>query len=659
MRTLATGLAAVAIAAGFAIPFAVKAQTPVDPVTEQISFISLHDCFERAYDEYPPPCSRSVLMDPDGSHVIPDMPVGAWSPDGSKVLVATALEEGQALDIYITEPGAALRNLTNHPAGDAWAAWSPDGTRIAFASNRDGALGLYVMNADGTNTVKIEIGAIEVTSAYFPMWSPDGARFAFMCVIGDNLEICAVNVDGSQFARLTSDPAGDWEPSWSPDGTKILFVSTRPNYDTPELFTMNPDGSNVVRVSPGLLADSPRLSPDGSRIVFVDINLFVSVINWDGTGLTTLGWGYAPRWRPWTGGVDDRPVAGFTFECIELTCTFDGSPSTDRDGTITKYLWQFDDGTTASGVTATHTFASGDVYELRLIVTDDRGALGISTQFLNMNLPPDVSFTATCKGLACTFDAMATFDPDGTISAFRWDFGDAIDPYGAATTAHYYASSGTYIVTLTASDNANMTGTFTWTVEVVNLPPTASLTFACSFLTCRFDASGSVDGDGVVTSYLWSFGDGTTGTGVAPTHSYAAAGTYAVTLTVTDNAAATSTQTRTVIAVRPDMHIGDLDGSSTTHANTWTAMVAIEVHDIAHAPIANSTVSAVWSDGIPASCITDVSGRCVVSRPGIWRKTKVSLTVTAAAHSALVYTPASNHDSDNDSDGTTIRLQRQ
>ena len=92
MRTLATRVAAVGIAAGFAIPFGIKAQTPVDLATEQISFISLYDCFEGAgYGDYPPPCSRSVLMDPDGSDVIPDMPVGAWSRDGSKVLVAAAL----------------------------------------------------------------------------------------------------------------------------------------------------------------------------------------------------------------------------------------------------------------------------------------------------------------------------------------------------------------------------------------------------------------------------------------------------------------------------------------------------------------------------------------------------------------------------------------
>lgn len=76
-------------------------------------------------------------------------------------------------------------------------------------------------------------------------------------------------------------------------------------------------------------------------------------------------------------------------------------------------------------------------------------------------------------------------------------------------------------------------------------PPTASFTFSCSGLTCSFNGSGSSDDNGI-SSYSWNFGDGTTGSGVSPSKTYGASGTYNVTLTVTDTAGQTGSQTRSV-----------------------------------------------------------------------------------------------------------------
>jgi PKD repeat protein len=69
-----------------------------------------------------------------------------------------------------------------------------------------------------------------------------------------------------------------------------------------------------------------------------------------------------------------------------------------------------------------------------------------------------------------------------------------------------------------------------------NLPPVASFTFSVSDLTADFDGSDSTDDDGTIASYSWDFGDSTpNGSGVSPSHTYAAAGTYTVVLTVTDD----------------------------------------------------------------------------------------------------------------------------
>lgn len=85
----------------------------------------------------------------------------------------------------------------------------------------------------------------------------------------------------------------------------------------------------------------------------------------------------------------------------------------------------------------------------------------------------------------------------------------------------------------------------------VNDPPTAAFTSSASWLDASFDGTGSSDSDGSIASYAWDFGDGGTGTGASVLHSYAAAGTYDVTLTVTDNGGASSAVTHSVTVAAP------------------------------------------------------------------------------------------------------------
>ena len=86
----------------------------------------------------------------------------------------------------------------------------------------------------------------------------------------------------------------------------------------------------------------------------------------------------------------------------------------------------------------------------------------------------------------------------------------------------------------------------------VNQLPTAAFTVSCDDLTCSFDAAGSTDSDGTISTYSWDFGDeSAAGTGVDPDHLYAAEDDYTVTLTVTDNAGATDTQSHTANPTAP------------------------------------------------------------------------------------------------------------
>jgi PKD repeat protein len=109
---------------------------------------------------------------------------------------------------------------------------------------------------------------------------------------------------------------------------------------------------------------------------------------------------------------------------------------------------------------------------------------------------------------------------------------------------------------------------------VPDVPPTAAFTSNCDQLACGFNGSGSTDTDGTIGSYAWDFGDGSTGTGATPQHTYAAAGTYTVKLTVTDDRGGTGTTSQQVHAATNAANITYV-GTSVFNANTKSATVTV------------------------------------------------------------------------------------
>jgi Tol biopolymer transport system component len=212
----------------------------------------------------------------------------ARSPDGAKIAFY-AYDDLTTWSIYVMDAdGSNRQRLTNREGvWDSAPVWSPDGTQIVFGREQDDNGEIWVMNADGSNQKKLED-----VSGGGPRWSPDGTQIIFASeTIGDS-EIFVINADGSDQRQLTDNDAEDWWPSWSPDGTQIAFMSgSGSNY---EIYVMNvegalqgTDGSNQQRLTNNHAENyRPSWSPDGEKIIFTsnqDGDFEIIVMNADGS----------------------------------------------------------------------------------------------------------------------------------------------------------------------------------------------------------------------------------------------------------------------------------------------------------------------------------------------------------------------------------------
>jgi PKD repeat protein len=222
-------------------------------------------------------------------------------------------------------------------------------------------------------------------------------------------------------------------------------------------------------------------------------------------------------------------------------------------------------------------------------------------------------FTSSCTELNCSFTDGST-DPDGTIVSRMWDYGDGSSLSDVAS--HAYAAEGTYSITLTVTDDAGAQDAATNEVVVSatpppppppppppNTPPAAAFTSSCSVLTCTF-TDASTDGDGIVASHAWNFGDGSTSTAVSPAHTYAAGGTYSVSLTVVDDDGASGSVSHPVTVTVANTEAiligaGDIAGCNSTYKDEATAAL------IAKYPTA--TVYTVGDNAYPDGTATDYS----------------------------------------------------
>jgi PKD repeat protein len=266
-----------------------------------------------------------------------------------------------------------------------------------------------------------------------------------------------------------------------------------------------------------------------------------------------------------------------------LSVSFDGSASSDPDGSIVNYEWDLDgDGLfnetgpelTANGNdTAAFTYASPGTYIAQLRLTDNEDFQGQASAEINVaaSQPPVAALSADVssgnKPLIVTFNATASMDPDGAITDYEWDFdGDGIygeagpeaDNAGDPTPLPFtYTSVGSFAAKVRVTDNDDGKDSETLTITVSNSPPIADLqanvTEGDAPFDVSFDASASSDPGGSITDYEWDFDNdglfneaGTPeetahGSATPAAFNFASPGIFSVSVKVTDDDSAQDT----------------------------------------------------------------------------------------------------------------------
>lgn len=231
----------------------------------------------------------------------------SFSPDGKRVAFLSDLSGNP--DIYTMDvDGKNLTQLTDHPAWDSFPVFAPDGTQLLFLSNRDSdSLHVYVKNLnDDTPPVRLtDFSGIQGFRA--KCWSPDGTQIIFSSDVSGKDQIVLMNVEPYKSKLFLADQAADIQfPRISPDGSKLVYQARLADRSVElRLMEMGSKKTQVLYKTPAELppafAMSPSWAPDGSHIAFcakTTQNADIYTINIDGSGLRQLTDDPAPDMSP-------------------------------------------------------------------------------------------------------------------------------------------------------------------------------------------------------------------------------------------------------------------------------------------------------------------------------------------------------------------------
>jgi PKD repeat protein len=241
-------------------------------------------------------------------------------------------------------------------------------------------------------------------------------------------------------------------------------------------------------------------------------------------------------------GQNDPPTAFFSYSVVDEEVQF-SDESKDPDGRIIAWHWEFGDGSASTVQNPTYRYENAETYTVILTVTDNDYSTGSCSRSVTItNKSPVAAFIHSVNGSVVEFTDQST--DDGEIVSWVWEFGDGTISTIQNTT-HRYEGIGTYEVALTVTDNNGSTNGCSDTLHIVNVSPLASFSFSVATRDVQF-TDESIDPNGQIVAWSWAFSDGLSSAIQMPTHHYDNIGSYAVTLTVTDNDGASDSCSDTV-----------------------------------------------------------------------------------------------------------------
>ena len=319
---------------------------------------------------------------------------------------------------------------------------------------------------------------------------------------------------------------------------------------------------------------------------------------------------------------------------VGTAVAFSGAGSSDPQGQTLTYAWNFGDNSTGSGVSPTHAYTAAGTFTVSLTVTNTSGLSATGSTTATIVAQPPVANAggpySSNIGLAIAFNGVASSDPQGQALTYAWSFGDGAMGTGVNPT-HVYTTAGTFTVSLTVTNVSGLTATANTTATITAQPPVANVGgpyAGVAGTAVTFVGSGSSDPQGQVLTYAWTFGDGGTGTGVSPTHTYATPGNYTVSLTVSNTSSLSSTPATTTatITAAPDFTL------SASPQSVAISTSDSEVLDLNVMPLNGFTGNVTVKLGTLPSGVTSPSSSYTVV-PGI--PTQVTLNSTSTVPSTV------------------------
>ncbi len=239
--------------------------------------------------------------------------------------------------------------------------------------------------------------------------------------------------------------------------------------------------------------------------------------------------------------IDGFPVTGCVPATVHPTATVTVNEP------VASYLWNFGDGATSTSATPSHTYTRAGTYDVSLTITTVGGCTRTVTitRAVRVGVKPNADFTALPPNVCASDPVQFTDNSTGSdIDEWFWDFGD-----GQTSTlqnpSHLYSDTGYFNVTLIVMSNT-CADTIRYN-NIVHIKPPIAIFVAANNCATKYTKQFTDQSIGAET-WFWEFGDGQTSTQQHPAHTYAATGTYTVTLTVTNGSCSHRT-TRTVRVV--------------------------------------------------------------------------------------------------------------